>query len=156
MLSVKTNLTDEILGRFLELLPDQAFGDISKSVGIDPAISNAKRLVAQHLEFYGGPLFDRIEEAFSAASGHGALIRALDDRIAEYVNEGWAFDCSYVWAVLVNRGNLLGSAVETRISESDLVYIVTGEDDGYDEHAYEAEKVAYNRSWDDIDWEKHE
>jgi hypothetical protein len=153
MLSVKANLNDEILRRFLELLPDRTFSDIAKSIGIDPSISNAKRLVARHLEFYGGPMFDRIEEAFAAASGHKALIKALDERIAEYVNEGWSFDCSYVWAVPVNPGNLLGSAIETRISEPDLVYIVTGEDDGYDEHAYEAQKVAYNRSWDDLDLE---
>jgi hypothetical protein len=150
---VKSNLNDEILRRFLEMLPHPAFADISNSVGIDPAMSNAKRLVARHLEFYGGPMFDRIEQAFSAASGYEAMIKALDERIAEYVNEGWSFDCSYVWAVPVNPGDLVNSAVETRISEWDLVYILTAEDDGYDEHAYEAQKVAYNRSWDDLDLE---
>ena len=153
VLSAKANLNDEIVRRFLEMLPDRAFVDISKSVGIDPSISNAKRLVARHLEFYGGPMFDRIEQAFAAASGHEAMIKALDERIAEYVTEGWSFDCSYVWAVPVNPGNLVNSAVETRISEWDLVYILTGEDDGYDEHAYEAQKVAYNRCWDDLDLE---
>ena len=56
-----------------------------------------------------------------------ALIKALDDRITEYVNEGWSFDCSYVWAVPVNPGNLLDSAIEVRISEWDLVYIVTAD-----------------------------
>jgi hypothetical protein len=153
MVSVKANLNDEILRGFLEMLPDRAFVDISNSVGIDPSISNAKRLVARHLEYYGGPMLDRIEQAFAAASGREAMIRMLDDRIAEYVNEGWSFDCSYVWAALVNPSDVVDSAIEIRISESDLVYIVTAEDDGYDEHAYDAQKVAYNRSWDDIDWE---
>jgi hypothetical protein len=153
MLSVKANLNDEILRRFLEMLPDRAFMDISNSVGIDSAASNAKRLVARHLEFYGGPMFDRIEQAFAAASGHEAMIKALDERIAQYVNEGWSFECSYAWAVFVNPSNLIGSAIEIRISEPDLVYIATSEDDGYDEHAYDAQKVAHNRSWDDVDWE---
>jgi hypothetical protein len=153
MLSVKANLNEETLRRFLEMLPLPAFSDVSKSVGIDPATSNAKRLVARHLEYYGGPMFDRIEQAFSAASGHEALIKALDERIAEYVDDGWSFDCSYVWAALVNPGDLVDSAIEIRISESDLVYIATADDDGYDEHAYDAQKVAYNRSSDDIDWE---
>jgi hypothetical protein len=152
-LSVKANLNDEILRRFLELLPDRAFADISNSVGIDPSASNAKRLVARHLEFYAGPMFDHIEEAFAVASDHEAMIKALDERIAEYVNEGWSFDCSYIWAVPVNPGDVVNSAIETRISEWDLVYILTAEDDGYDEHAYEAQKVAHNRSWDDIDLE---
>ena len=153
MLSMKANLTAEILRRFLEMLPDRAFGDIAKSVRIDPGISNAKRLVADNLEYYGGPMFERIEQAFDAASDHEAMIRVLDERIAEYVNEGWSFDCSYVWAVSVNPGNLVDSAVEIRISESDLVSIATAEDDGYDEHAYDAQQVAHNRSWDDVDWE---
>jgi len=122
-------------------------------VGIDPATSNAKRLVARHLEFYGGPMFDRIEQAFAAASGHEAVIKALDDRIANYVNEGWSFECSYVWAVPVNPGNLPDSAIEIRISEWDLVYIATAETDGDDEHAYDAQKVTYNCSWDDLDLE---
>jgi hypothetical protein len=47
----------------------------------------------------------------------------------------------------------VGSAIEVRISEWDLVYIVTAEDDGDDEHAYDAQKVAHNRSWDDLDLE---
>jgi len=34
-----------------------------------------------------------------------------------------------------------------------LVYIVTADDDSDDEHAYEAQKVAHNRSWDDLDLE---
>jgi hypothetical protein len=153
MLSVKANLNDEILRRFLEMLSDRAFADISNSVGIDPSASNAKRLVARHLEFYAGPMFDHIEEAFAVASDHEAMIKALDERIAEYVNEGWSFDCSYVWAVPVNPADLVNSAIETRISEWDLVYILTAEDDGYDEHAYEAQKVAHNRSWDEIDLE---
>jgi hypothetical protein len=37
MLSAKANLTGEILRQFLEMLPDRAFSDISKSVGVDPA-----------------------------------------------------------------------------------------------------------------------
>ena len=152
-LSVKANLNDEILRRFLEMLPHPAFGDVWKSVGIDPATSNAKRLVALYLEYYGGPMFDRIKQAFAAASGHETMIKVLDERIADYVNEGWSFDCSYVWAVPVNPGDLVDSAIEIRISESDLVYIATAEDDSDDEHAYDARKVAYNRSWDDIDWE---
>jgi hypothetical protein len=97
--------------------------------------------------------FDRIERAFAAASGHEAMIRALDDRIADYVNEGWSFDCSYVWAVPVNPGDLVNSAIEIRISEWDLVNILTAEDDGYDEHAYDGQKVAHNRSWDALDLE---
>jgi hypothetical protein len=101
MLSVKANLNGEIFQRFLEMLPHPAFSDVSKSVGIDPATSNAKRLVARHLEYYGGPMFNRIEQTFA---GHEAMIKALDDRIAEYVNEGWSFDCSYVWAMPVNPG----------------------------------------------------
>jgi hypothetical protein len=87
-LSVKATLTDGVLRRFLEILPDRAFADIASSIGINPAISTAKRQVAQHLEFYGGPIFDRVERAFATASGHEALVKALDDRIAEYVDEG--------------------------------------------------------------------
>jgi nitroreductase len=34
-----------------------------------------------------------------------------------------------------------------------LVYIVTADDDSDDEHAYDAQKVAHNRSWDDLDLE---
>jgi hypothetical protein len=153
MLSVKTNLDDGTLRGFLEILPDRAFAGIATSVGIDPTTSNAKRLVARHLEFHGGPLFDRIEQAFNAASRHEAMIKALDERIAEYVNEGWRFDCSCVWAVPVNPGNLPDSAIEIRISEWDLVYMATAEQDGDDEHGYDAQKVAHNGSFDDIDWE---
>jgi hypothetical protein len=153
VLSAKADLNDEILRGFLEMLPDRAFAGIAKSVGIEPTTSNAKRVVARNLEFYGGPMFDRIEQAFAAASGHEAMIKALDERIAEYVNEGWSFDCSYVWAVPVNPSNLSESAIEVRISESDLVYMATAEDDGDDEHAYDAQKVAHNGTWDDIDWE---
>jgi hypothetical protein len=165
MASAKANLNGEILRRFLEMLPDRAFSDISKSVGVDPAAvsstprskdratSNAKRLVARHLEYYGGPMFDWIEQAFATASGHEAMIKALDDRIAEYVNEGWSFECSYAWAVPVNPGVLVNSAIEVRISEWDLVYMATADDDSDDEHAYDTQKVAYNRSWDDLDLE---
>jgi hypothetical protein len=74
-------------------------------------------------------------------------------RIAEYVNDGWSFDCSYVWAVPVNLGDLLDSEIEIRISEWDLIYIASATDDGDDEHAYDAQKVAYNRAWDDLDLE---
>ena len=152
-LSVKATLTDGVLRRFLEMLPHRAFADIATSIGIDPAISTAKRQVAQHLEFYGGPIFDRIEQAFASASGHEALLKALDERIAEYVDEGWSFDCSYVWAALVNPSDLLDSTIEIRISEWDLVYIATAEEGSDDEHAYDAQKVAHNRSWDDLDLE---
>ena len=89
------------------MLPHRTFADIATSIGIAPAIPTAKRQVAQHLELYGGPIFDRIEQAFAMASGHEALLKALDERIAEYVDEGWSFDCSYVWAALVNPGDLL-------------------------------------------------
>src|SRR5207248_7552291 len=68
-------------------------------------------------------------------------------------NQGWSFDCSYVWAAPVNPGDLVNSAIEARISEWDLVYIATADDDGDDEHAYDAQKVAHNRSWDDLDLE---
>ena len=152
-LSVKATLTDGVLRRFLEMLPHRAFADIATSIGIDPAISAAKPQVAQHLEFYGGPIFDRIEQAFASASGHGALLKALDERIAEYVDEGWSFDCSYAWAALVNPSDLLNSTIEIRIAESDLVYIATAEEGSDDEHAYDAQKVAHNRSWDDLDLE---
>jgi len=53
------------------------------------------------------------------------MSKALDDGIADYVDEGWSFECSYVWAVPVNPGTLPDSAIEIRISERDLVYIVT-------------------------------
>jgi hypothetical protein len=152
VLSVKADLNDEVLRRFLELLPGRAFSDISRSVAIDPKLPNAKRLVAQHLEYYGGPMFDRIERAFEGASGHEAMLKALDERIAAYLDEGWRFDCSYVWAAPVNPSNLLNSAIEVRIGDSDLIYIaVAGEDDYDDEHAYDAQKVAHNGSWDDLD-----
>jgi hypothetical protein len=98
-------------------------------------------------------MFDRIEQAFTAASGHEAMIKALDQRIAEYVNEGWSFDCSYVWAVPVNPSDLVNSAIQVRIAEWDLVYIAGASDGEYDEHAYEAQKVAHNRAWDDLDLE---
>ena len=153
MLSAKADLNDETLRGFLEMLPDRAFADISNSVRIEPTPPNAKRLVARNLEFYGGPLFDRIEQAFAAASGHEAMIKALDERIAEYVNEGWSFDCSYVWAVPVNPSDLMNSAIEIRIAEHDLVYMATADQDGDDEHAYDAQKVAHSQSWDDVDWE---
>ena len=67
------------------------------------------------------------------------------------MSEGWSFDCSYVWAVPVNPGDPVNSAFEVRIPEWDLVYIASAEDDGYDEHAYDAQKLAHNRSWDDLD-----
>jgi hypothetical protein len=153
MLSAKADLNDKTLRRFLDMLPDRAFAGISNSVGIDPTIANAKRLVAQNLEFYGGPMFDRIEQAFAAASGHEAMIKALDERIAEYVNEGWSFDCSSVWAVPVNPSDLMNSAIEVRIAEWDLVYIAVADEDDDDEHSYDAQKVAHNGSWDDVDWE---
>ena len=135
------------------MLPHRAFTDIATSIGIDAAIPTAKRQVAQHLEFYGGPIFDRVEQAFATASGHEALLKALDDRIAEYVGLGWSFDCSYVWAALVNPSDLLDSTIEIRISEWDLVYIATAEPESDDEHAYDAQKVAHNRSWDALDLE---
>jgi hypothetical protein len=151
-LSVTATLTDGVLRRFLEMLPDRAFADIASSIGINPRYRQQNG-IAQHLEFYGGPIFDRIERAFATASGHETLLKALDDRIAEYVDEGWSFECSYVWAVPVNPSNLHDSAIETRISEWDLVYIATAEPESDDEHAYDAQKVAHNRSWDDIDLE---
>ena len=151
-MSVKADLNEKMLRRFLEMLPNRAFADIAISCGIDPATSNAKRLTARQLEFYGGPMFNGIEQAFAAASGHEALIKALGDRIAEYV-EGWSFDCSHVWALPVNPSNLPDSAIEIRIAEWDLLYIATAEAESDDEHAYDAQKVAYNRSWDDLDLE---
>ena len=68
----------------LAMLPDRAYLDISKSVAIDPATANAKRLVARHLEFYGEPIFDRIEQAFVDVSGHEALLRRWTGRIGEW------------------------------------------------------------------------
>ena len=146
-------LDADTLRRFLEMLPSRAFADIAKSVGIDPTTSNAKRLVAGHLEFQGGPMFDRIEHAFAAASGHEAIVRGLDDRIAQYVNEGWSFECSYAYLAFVNPSNLPGSAIEIRIAEWDLVYMATADEDSDDEHAYDAQTVLHNGSWDDVAWE---
>jgi hypothetical protein len=34
-----------------------------------------------------------------------------------------------------------------------LVYIATADDESDDEHAYDAQKVAHNRGWDDLDLE---
>jgi hypothetical protein len=152
--TVGAKLNADTLRRFLEMLPDRAFADIAKSVGIGPTISNAKPAVAAHLEFHGGPMFDRIEHAFAAASGHEAIVRGLDDRIAQYVNEGWSFECSYAYLAFVNPSNLAGSPIEIRIAEWDLVYMATAEvDDGDDEHAYDAQTVSHNGSWDDVQWE---
>jgi hypothetical protein len=67
------------------------------------------------------------------------------------VKEGWSFDCSYVWAVPVNPSDLVGSAIQIRSAEYNLVYIATADEDSDDEHAYDAQKVAYNGSWDDLD-----
>jgi hypothetical protein len=53
----------------------------------------------------------------------------------------------------VNPGTLPGSAIEIRIAEWDLVYIATAQDECVDERAYDAQKVAYNCSWDDLDLE---
>ena len=53
----------------------------------------------------------------------------------------------------VNPGTLPGSAIEIRIAEWDLISIATTQDDGDDERAYDAQKVAYNCSWDDLDLE---
>ena len=53
----------------------------------------------------------------------------------------------------VSPGDLLDSAIEIRIAEWDLISIATAQDDGDDKHAYDAQKVAYNRSWDDLDLE---
>ena len=50
-------------------------------------------------------------------------------------------------------GTLPGSAIEIRIAEWDLISIATTQDDGDDEHAYDTQKVTYNRSWDDLDLE---
>src|SRR5438309_676066 len=86
-------------------------------------------------------------------SGHEAMIKALDERIGEYVNGGWRFDCSYGWGISGNSSNPLNSAFQVRISESDLVYIATAGDDDYDEHGYDAQKVSHNGSWDDLDLE---
>ena len=69
------------------------------------------------------------------------------------VVEGWSFDCSHVWALPVNPSNLPDSTIEIRIAEWDLLYIATAEAESDDEHAYDAQKVAYNRSWDDLDLE---
>jgi hypothetical protein len=59
--------------------------------------------------------------------------------------------------VAVNPGTLPGtvpgSAIEIRIAKWDLISIATTQDDGDGEHAYDAQKVAYNRSWDDLDLE---
>ena len=143
----------EFFGGFSKCCPTGPLRTSRIPSGSTPQYSTAKRQVAQHLEFYGGPIFDRIEQAFASASGHEALLKALDERIAEYVDEGWSFDCSYVWAALVNPSDLLDSTIEIRISESDLVYIATAEEGSDDEHAYDAQKVAHNRSWDDLDLE---
>jgi len=116
MSSLKANLDENMLRRFLEMLPHRAVAEIASSLGFDPAKSSAKRQLAHHLEFYGGPIFNRIEQAFASASGHEALIKALDDRIAEYLDEGWSFDCGYLWAAPVNPSSQLDSAIEIRIS----------------------------------------
>jgi hypothetical protein len=55
--------------------------------------------------------------------------------------------------VPVNPGDLLDSAIEIRTAEWDLVYIAIAQDDGDDKHAYDAQKVAYDCSWDDLDLE---
>jgi hypothetical protein len=92
------------------------------------------------------------EQAFIGASGHGALIKALDDRIAEYANDGWTFESAYIWAAFVTPSNLLGSAIEIRISEGDLVYMATADEED-DEHGYDAQKIAHSGAWDDVEWE---
>ena len=48
-------------------------------------------------------------------------------------------------------GTLPGSAIEIRIAEWDLISIATTQDDGDNEHAYDAQKVTYNRC--DLDLE---
>jgi hypothetical protein len=50
--------------------------------------------------------------------------------------------------LLAQRGSLPDSAIEIRLSEWD---IATADDDGDDKHAHDAQKVAHNRSWDDLD-----
>src|SRR5205807_3064411 len=52
-----------------------------------------------------------------------------------------------------NTIEMINSPNEVRISEWDLVYIATADDDSDDEHAYDAQKVAHNRSWDALDLE---
>jgi hypothetical protein len=47
----------------------------------------------------------------------------------------------------------MNSAIQIPIAEWDLVYIATAGDDEYDEHGYDAQKVAHNGSWDDLDLE---
>jgi hypothetical protein len=47
----------------------------------------------------------------------------------------------------------MNSSADDRIAEHDLVYIAAAGEDDEDEHAYDAQKVAHNGTWDDIDWE---
>jgi hypothetical protein len=151
-LTEAAKLDADTLRDFLEALPGRLFSDIALSVGVDARAGNAHRVVAGHLAERGGPVFERIEQAFVAASGHGALIKALDDRVAEYANDGWSFESAYIWAAFVNPSNVIHSAIEIRISEWDLVYMATaGEED--DEHGYDARKIAHRGAWDDVEWE---
>lgn len=114
LLTVKAKLDDDTVRRFLELLPARVFADIARSVTVVPAERSAHREAARRLTSYGGPVFDQIEQVFEAASGHEVLVRALDERIAEYVREGWVFECTYAWAVLPNSTELIGSAIEVQ------------------------------------------
>ena len=152
MPSAKADLDKNTLRRFLETLPHRLFSEIAVAAGVDPTMANAHRLVAHRLDDQGGPIFNRFERAFIDASRHGALIRALDERIAEYANDGWNFEGTYVWAAFVNPNDVISSAIETRIAEHDLVYMATADEED-DEHGYDAYKIAQSGSWDDIDWE---
>jgi len=87
------------------------------------------------------------------ASPKEVWLDRLDPEEFHNSTRGWSFECNYVWAMPVNPGTLPGSAIETRIAEWDLVHIATAEGDGDDEHAYDAQNVAHNRSWDDLDLE---
>lgn len=151
-LTAAANLDANTLRRFLEALPHRLFMNIAVSVGADAKAEHAYRAVAGHLAVRGGPIFGRIERAFAAASSHGALIKALNDRIAEYVNDGWNFESAYIWAALVNPSDIMRSTIEIRISEWDLVYMATADEED-DEHGYDAQKMAQNGAWDDVDWE---
>lgn len=81
---------------------NRAFVGIAGTVGIDPTAGNAKRLAAKRLTHYGRASVRSDGAGVRCGVRPRAMIKALDQRFAEYVNDGWSFGCSCLGAPIVS------------------------------------------------------